>query len=68
MVVRTELQAGAERGAPVPDVEGTEWLGVRSLQASSLLPVVIDLGSGEAEAIALALTLRADTTSLSQQA
>ncbi|MBW8878374.1 MAG: DUF3368 domain-containing protein [Acidobacteria bacterium] len=53
--VRTELEAGAERGVSVPDVKGTEWLDVRPLPGSSLLPVVVDLGAGEAEAIALAL-------------
>ncbi len=56
MAVRTELEAGKAQGISVPDVEGTEWLDVRPLRDSSLLPVVIDLGPGEAEAIALALT------------
>jgi predicted nucleic acid-binding protein len=32
-----------------------EWLEVRSLRDTTLLPIVIDLGSGEAEAIALAV-------------
>jgi len=53
--VQSELQAGMVRGVSVPDVEGTERLDVRSLRDSSLLPVVVDLGPGEAEAIALAL-------------
>jgi predicted nucleic acid-binding protein len=39
MAVRSELQAGAARGVSVPDIEGTKWLDVRSLQDSSLLPV-----------------------------
>lgn len=53
--VKAELQAGAERGVSVPDVNKTEWLDVTPVRDSSLLPAVIDLGAGEAEVIALAL-------------
>ncbi len=53
--VREELLAGAERGAAVPDTRALEWLRVRPLRDTTLLPVVIDLGSGEAEAIALSV-------------
>lgn len=53
--VREELRVGAERGIAVPDLNALEWLRVRPLRDMALLPVVIDLGSGEAEAIALAV-------------
>ena len=53
--VREELWAGADQGVSVPDIETLEWLKVRPLRDTTLLPVVIDLGAGEAEAIALAL-------------
>lgn len=53
--VRAELRAGAEQGVSVPDTRALEWLQIRPLRETTLLPVVIDLGTGEAEAIALAL-------------
>lgn len=53
--VQDELQAGAERGVSVPDLEVLDWLQIRPLRDTTLLPAVIDLGAGEAEAIALAL-------------
>jgi predicted nucleic acid-binding protein len=53
--VQEELRAGAELGISVPDLSSLEWLQVQSLRDANLLPVVIDLGAGEAEAIALAI-------------
>src|SRR3954463_12819312 len=53
--VQEELRAGAELGIAVPDVSSLKWVQVQSLRDTTLLPVVIDLGSGEAEAIALAI-------------
>jgi predicted nucleic acid-binding protein len=53
--VREELRAGGERGCSVPDVDKMEWLHVRTPPETSLIPMVIDLGAGETEAIALAL-------------
>lgn len=53
--VRDELAAGSERGVAVPDTAVLEWLQVRPLRDAGLLPVVVDLGAGEAEAIALAV-------------
>ncbi|HSS76498.1 MAG TPA: DUF3368 domain-containing protein [Thermoanaerobaculia bacterium] len=55
LAVKKELMAGAELGVAVPDTSVLEWLEVKPLRATTLLPVVIDLGSGEAEAIALAV-------------
>jgi predicted nucleic acid-binding protein len=54
--VEEELRAGAERGIEVPDVQVLEWLDTQPLRDSTLLAVVTDLGAGEAEAIALALS------------
>jgi predicted nucleic acid-binding protein len=54
--VAEELRAGAEFGIAVPDVQALEWFGVQPLRDTTLLPVVTDLGPGEAEAIALALS------------
>jgi|SRR6185369_3325367 len=53
--VREELRAGAELGIAVPDISKLEWLQIQPVRDTTLLPVVIDLGAGEAEAIALAL-------------
>jgi predicted nucleic acid-binding protein len=54
--VREELRAGAERGIDIPDLERLSWIDVESLQDTALVPVVVDLGAGEAAAIALALS------------
>jgi predicted nucleic acid-binding protein len=54
--VEEELRVGAERGVAVPDVHALEWLDIQPLRDTTLLPVVTDLGPGEAEAIALALS------------
>ena len=53
--VREELRVGAERGFSTPEVDAIHWLEVRTPADMSLLPMAIDLGAGEAEAIALAL-------------
>lgn len=53
--VLEELRVGAERGFATPDIDQIRWLEVREPVDRTLLPMVIDLGPGEAEAIALAL-------------
>ncbi len=53
--VREELRVGAQQGFATPDVDQIRWLEVRAPADMTLLPMVIDLGAGEAEAIALAL-------------
>ena len=53
--VEEELRAGARQGIDVPDIRALDWLKIRPLGDRTLLPVVTDLGSGEAEAIALAV-------------
>jgi predicted nucleic acid-binding protein len=53
--VRMELYAGAQLGISVPNLRSLMWIKEQALAERVLLPVVVDLGSGEAEAIALAL-------------
>ncbi len=53
--VREELRAGAERGIDTPDLDRYSWIEVETLRDVAFLPVAVDLGAGEAEAIALAL-------------
>lgn len=58
--VREELRVGAERGVSTPDVDQISWLEVQRPSDTTLLPMVTDLGAGEAEAIALAVVSRED--------
>jgi len=53
--VRDELREGRQRGFSTPDVDAVSWIRIQPLRERSLLPAVVDLGLGEAEAIALAL-------------
>ena len=53
--VEAELKAGAERAVRVPSVREIPWLRVQPLASELLIPLVMDLGRGEAEVIALGL-------------
>ena len=53
--VVAELQAGAERGVDVPKTTTLPWLHVMALASTASIPMVMDLGRGEAEVIALGL-------------
>jgi predicted nucleic acid-binding protein len=53
--VEVELQAGAERGVDVPHVDALPWVQIMPLASASSIPIVMDLGRGEAEVIALGL-------------
>jgi len=53
--VESELQAGAARGVNVPQVSALPWLQVMPLASTTSIPIVMDLGRGEAEVIALGL-------------
>jgi uncharacterized protein len=53
--VEAELQAGAERGVDVPQVAALPWLEIMPLVSDISIPLVTDLGAGEAEVIALGL-------------
>ncbi len=54
--VQEELHAGAGLGISTPNLDEIEWIHVRPVPDRSLLPAIVDLGPGEAEAIALALS------------
>ena len=53
--VEAELQAGAEQGVDVPHIAVLSWLKVTPLASDTSIPLVTDLGQGEAEVIALDL-------------
>jgi uncharacterized protein len=53
--VLSELRAGAALGVPVPDPADLEWLSPLHVLHPQLMPLVTDLGPGEAETIALGL-------------
>lgn len=52
-----ELEAGAAKGLDVPDVRETPWIEVRRPPGETLIPVIADLGAGEAGAIALGVSM-----------
>lgn len=51
----SELATGGNQGINVPDPNRIPWLRIEPVQASHLIPVITDLGAGEAEVIGLAL-------------
>lgn len=53
--VEQELEAGAAKGLYVPSIADLAWLEVCPLKSGSQLPIVPDLGQGEAEVIALGI-------------
>lgn len=53
--VEAELQVGAEQGINVPQIAALSWLKVTPLASDTSIPLVTDLGRGEAEVIALGL-------------
>jgi predicted nucleic acid-binding protein len=53
--VRQELDTGRKQGVDVPDVGGLPWIVIQPVASAALVPVVVDLGQGEAEVIALGL-------------
>jgi predicted nucleic acid-binding protein len=53
--VADELAEGGKQGIRVPDPAMFSWLRVVPVHSQALIPVVNDLGAGEAEVIALAL-------------
>jgi predicted nucleic acid-binding protein len=53
--VERELAEGRRLGFDAPDTASLRWLKIRPVQSRALVPIVVDLGAGEAEAIALGL-------------
>jgi predicted nucleic acid-binding protein len=50
-----ELEEGRRQGECVPDVQGCDWIKIRSVRIPSLVRLVTDFGAGEAQVLALAL-------------
>jgi predicted nucleic acid-binding protein len=51
--VEAEIRAGSEAGLSVPDIAQAEWIEDKAVRSRQLVPVVVDLGPGEAEVLAL---------------
>ena len=62
--VEAELDAGAEMGINVPRLSLYPWLNKASLASDASIPLVTDLGRGEAEVIALGLEVHYASPSL----
>lgn len=56
--VVTELAAGLALGVDLPDIDTLEWITVRRPVGEIALPLVTNLGPGEAEVLMLALEQR----------
>ena len=50
-----ELAAGRAQGVDLPIPEQLEWVAVRTPLSAPVIPLVVDLGPGETEVLALAL-------------
>lgn len=53
--VVTELRAGHDQGEDVPDLAQYNWVKVHRVRTEDALPLMTDLGAGEAHVLALAL-------------
>ena len=51
--VKDELLVGQQQGISVPDVDNLSWKKVTALKDRTLIPLITDLGPGEAELIGL---------------
>jgi uncharacterized protein len=50
-----ELAAGTAKGLSLPDVARLDWVEIRRPRGVAAVPLVLDLGAGETEVLALAL-------------
>jgi uncharacterized protein len=53
--VTRELSAGRAQGVDLPVLEKLDWIVIRTPLSAPVIPLVVDLGAGETEALALAL-------------
>jgi uncharacterized protein len=53
--VITELLAGRDQGEDVPVLTQYDWIEVHRVRTQNVLPLISDLGSGEAQVLALTL-------------
>ena len=51
--VAAELREGTLRGVDLPAFESIDWIRIRQPAGWPLLPIVVDLGAGEREVLAL---------------
>ena len=56
--VASELSAGRAQGVDFPVPEELEWITIRTPLGAPVIPLVVDLGAGETEVLALALESR----------
>ena len=50
-----ELKAGRDQGEDVPDIANHDWIEVRSVHVPEVVSLIMDLGPGEAQVLAMAL-------------
>ncbi len=50
-----ELKAGEDQGEDVPDIADYGWIEVRSVHIPEVVSLIMDLGPGEAQVLAMAL-------------
>jgi predicted nucleic acid-binding protein len=62
--VQEEIAIGRAAGVDLPALENLEWLILRRPASESALPLITDLGPGEAEVLLLALEFRDSTVIL----
>jgi hypothetical protein len=55
--VADELSVGRSLGVRLPDVETLDWVTIKRPRSEAALPLISDLGPGEAEALMLALEM-----------
>jgi uncharacterized protein len=53
--VARELSAGRTQGVKLPVPEELDWIAIRTPLSAPVIPMVVDLGAGETEVLALAL-------------
>ena len=53
--VREELADGGRAGLSTPDVSRVGWIDILPVRSREFIPVIVDLGPGEAEVVALGL-------------
>ena len=50
-----ELKAGGDQGEDVPDITDYDWVEVCSVRVPEVVSLIVDLGPGEAQVLAMAL-------------
>ena len=50
-----ELKAGGDQGEDVPDIADYDWVEVCSVRVPEVVSLIVDLGPGEAQVLAMAL-------------